>query len=80
MTQGQKQRNCRSCVHKVVSMKIRLTLAAPHLEVGYNRGNISALEVDLGSGFLSPRGPASMHWMMEGADFSGCTVLDFGCG
>ena len=61
-------------------MKIRLTLAAQHLEVGYNRGNISALEVDLGSGFLSPGGPASMDWMMEGADSSDCTMLDFGCG
>ena len=50
------------------------------MEVGYNRGNINALEVDLGDGFLSPGGPASMDWMMEGADFAGCTVLDFGCG
>ena len=50
------------------------------MEVGYNRGNISALEVDLGNGFLSPGGPASMDWMMEGTDFADCTVLDFGCG
>ena len=50
------------------------------MDVGYNRENIGALEVDLGIGFLSPGGSASLEWMMEGADLADCRVLDFGCG
>ena len=50
------------------------------MDVGYSRGNIEALELELGNGFLSPGGSASVEWMMDGADFADCTVLDFGCG
>ena len=50
------------------------------MDAGYSRGNIGALELDFGDGFLSPGGSASVEWMMEGADFADCTVLDVGCG
>jgi phosphoethanolamine N-methyltransferase len=50
------------------------------LEVGYDKGAIGALEADLGDGFLSPGGVASIGWMLEGKNVSGLSVLDLGCG
>lgn len=41
---------------------------------------VAFLESLWGEGFLSPGGPAEVARVLAGADLSGCSVLDIGCG
>ena len=52
--------------------------SAPEPE--YDDTAIRFLEVLWGEGYLSPGGPDEVDRIVDGIDFSGCTVLDIGCG
>jgi SAM-dependent methyltransferase len=41
---------------------------------------IAGMQMLYGDGFLSPGGPSEMAVFLEGADLSGCRILDLGCG
>lgn len=46
----------------------------------YNENSVAFTRLVWGDGFLSPGGPEEVARILDGADLTGCEVLDIGCG
>jgi SAM-dependent methyltransferase len=53
---------------------------ADRVDPGYPETSAGRLELIWGEGFLSPGGPAEVARILDGADLTGCDVLDIGSG